>query len=219
MTGLLIKDMLVSLKTLKAYATVMGFYVLMALLDIFQLGFAASFISIMMVMLPIGAFSYDEAAKWDRYAMSLPLKRSQIVAGRYLYTLVVVLAALAFTCFASLLLSQVKDVNLLETLSSAVVSAGIGLLIADILLPLSYRLGPERARPFLYAVVFVPLIALFLAARAGLFGAVDLSWLDRLVDSSPAAVLGVFSLVPLLGFAGMLVSYLISCRILVRKEV
>ena len=60
MTGLLIKDMLVSLKTLKAYATVMGFYVLMALLDIFQLGFAASFISIMMVMLPIGAFSYDD---------------------------------------------------------------------------------------------------------------------------------------------------------------
>lgn len=219
MTGLLIKDMLVSLKTLKAYAAVMGFYILMSLLDIFSLGFAASFITIMLVMLPIGAFSYDEAAKWDRYAMSLPLKRSQIAAGRYLYTLVVVLAALAFTCFSILLLSRVKDVDLLETLSSAVVSAGIGLLAADILLPLSYRLGPERARPYLYAVIFLPFITLFLTARAGLLSAVDLSWLDRLLDSSPAAALGVFSLVPLTGFAGMLVSYLISCRILVRKEV
>ena len=219
MTGLLIKDILVSLKTLKAYATMMGFYVLMSLLDIFPLGFAASFISVMMVMLPIGAFAYDEAAKWDRYALSLPLKRDQIVAGRYAYSLLTVLSALAFTCFASLLLAQFKEIDLLEVLSSAVISTGLGLLLADILLPLSYQLGPERARPYLYSIIFVPIIALFLAARAGLLQHIDLSWLDRIAQTSPAAVLGVFSLVPLLGLAGMLISFPVSCRILTRKEV
>ena len=80
------------------------------------------------------------------------------------------------------------------------------------MLPVVYQLGPERARPFLFAVTFLPFILLFLLAKADIL---DLSFLDRLQPSQAAAG---FALVPLAALAGLAVSFLVSCRVAERKE-
>ncbi|MCI8422937.1 MAG: ABC-2 transporter permease [Lawsonibacter sp.] len=216
MTGLIWKDLLVSMKTIRAYAMVMAIYFGMALMGIFNFSFVSSFLSVMMIMLPIGAFSYDEQAKWERYAMALPLGRRRVVGSRYLFTLVVTLfsGVLAAVVNAAAVLAVQEP--FLESMASALSVLGAGLLIVDILLPLCYKLGPERARPYLYALIFLPIIAMFLAYKLGVH--VDLSWLDQLGASSPAAVLGIFLLFPLVGVAAMVPSWLISCRIVERKE-
>ena len=72
--------------------------------------------------------------------------------------------------------------------------------------------GPERARPFLFAVTFLPFILLFLLAKADIL---DLSFLDRLQPSQAAAG---FALVPLAALAGLAVSFLVSCQVAERKE-
>ena len=96
------------------------------------------------------------------------------------------------------------------------VSTTIGLLVPAILLPLCYKLGAERARPYLYAIIFIPVIVLFLAFRMGV--RIDASWLDRLALSSPGVLLALSSLPLLAALALMFVSYLISCRIAAGKE-
>lgn len=75
------------------------------------------------------------------------------------------------------------------------VSLGLGLIIADILLPLCYKLGVERARPYMYIVIFAPLLLFFGAYKLGLFEGIDLSSLDRMPEST---VLAVGSLLPLI---------------------
>ena len=100
-----------------------------------------------------------------------------------------------------------------ENLATVLVSLGVGLFIVDIMLPLCYKLGAERARPYLYVVVFFPIIALFLASKLGFH--MDLSFLDRM---SATSALGVFALVPLIALAGMWLSWLVSCRIMADKE-
>ena len=216
MTGLIWKDFMVSKRTVKAYLGIMIFYAALTVMGMFSVSFVTAFVSVMLIMLPISAFAYDEQAKWDRYAMSLPIGRSRVVGARYLFTLLIVLVSLAFALLAGATVAVTGKGDLMEVLVSALTTLAAGLLIADVLLPLCYKVGPERARPYLYALVFIPALGLFLAYRMGIH--IDTSWLDRLARSSPAAVLGLFSLPLLAALALTFVSYLISCRVAAGKE-
>ena len=216
MTGLIWKDFMVSKRTVKAYLGIMIFYAALTVMGMFSVTFVTAFVSVMLIMLPISAFAYDEQAKWDRYAMSLPIGRSRVVGARYLFTLLIVLVSLAFALLAGVAVAVTGKGDLMEVLVSALTTLAAGLLIADVLLPLCYKVGPERARPYLYALVFIPALGLFLAYRMGIH--IDTSWLDRMAQSSPAAVLGLFSLPLLAALALTFASYLISCRVAAGKE-
>lgn len=216
MTGLILKDFLVSKRSLKAYFGIMIFYAALTFLGVFNISFVTAFVSVMLIMLPIGAFSYDEAAKWDRYAMALPLGRRAVVGARYLFTLLVTLISLALALLSGVAVSVTGQGSFIEVMVSAFATLAAGLLIAGILLPLCYKLGAERARPYLYAIIFIPVIVLFLAFRMGV--RIDASWLDRLAQSSPGALLALSSLPLLAALALMFVSYLISCRVAAGKE-
>ena len=216
MTGLIMKDMLVSKRSLKAYLGIMLFYAVLTFLGVFSTAFVTAFVSVMLIMLPIGAFTYDEAAKWDRYAMALPLGRRAVVGARYCFTLLVTLVSLALALLSGVAVSITGQGSLTEVMVSAFATLATGLLVADILIPLCYKLGAERARPYLYAIVFIPIIVLFLAFRMGV--RIDASWLDRLAQSSPGALLALSALPLLAALALMFVSYFISCRIAANKE-
>lgn len=216
MTGLIVKDMMVSKRSLKAYFGIMLFYAVLTFMGVFSISFVTAFVSVMLIMLPIGAFSYDEAAKWDRYAMALPLGRRAVVGARYCFTLLVTLISLALALLSGVAVSVTGQGSLFEVLVTTFTTLAAGLLIADILLPLCYKLGAERARPYLYAIIFIPMIVLFLAFRMGV--RIDTSGLDRLLLSSPGALLALSSLPLLAALALMSVSYLISCRIAAGKE-
>lgn len=215
MTGLVLKDLLVARKTLRAYALFLLAYLALTAMGALELSFVISMINVIVMMLPIGAFAYDEQAKWDRYALTLPLGRRRVVGARYLFVLLILLAAFAFGLLSSVLLSISRPADLPEALATVLVSTGAGLLIADIVLPLNYKLGPERARPYLYAVIFLPWVGLFALDRLGALERIDLSWVDALPTAS---ALGLFSLVPAAALIGLAVSWLISCRIVDRKE-
>ena len=75
MYGLIWKDFLVLRKTLRLYVLFLLGYLGMALLGIFDLTFVTTFCVVILMILPISAFSYDEFARWDRYARTLPLSR------------------------------------------------------------------------------------------------------------------------------------------------
>lgn len=215
MTGLIMKDYLVLRKALGSYLLIMAIYAVLAFMDIFQFGFIFSFTSIVLMTLPLSAFAYDEQAKWDRYAFSLPIGRGAVVRARYLFVLTLSLAALAIGAAATAALSLAGLEEPVELILTLLVSTALGLLIPAIILPLSYKLGPERARPYLYAIVFIPTIAVVLLARLDL---IDLSLLESLERLSPAVLIGGTALLPLGALALLAVSCLISCRIAAGKE-
>lgn len=214
MTGLIAKDFLVMRKSIRTYILFLLFYFVMTALGIFPVSFVTSMVQLIIMMLPLSAFSYDELAKWDRYAFSLPLGRRAVAGARYLFALLLSLFAALFGLVSCLVLSVFfHDPNLVENCLTVTVSLALGLLYCDILLPLTYKLGPERARPYLYLVIFLPIILLFGAFKLGLLN--NLVFLLKLPD---AVVIPFLLLLPLLPLAGMGVSYLISCRILEGKE-
>lgn len=148
MTGLVLKDMLVMRKTLKTYVLFLAFYLLLAVIGLFPISTITAVTQIIIMMLPLSAFSFDELAKWDRYALTFPTGRRSLVGARYLFTLVMAAAATLYSLVACVVLSIGKGQSAMaENLLSLMVSLGLGLIIADILLPLCYKLGVERPAP------------------------------------------------------------------------
>ena len=195
MIGLVLKDMLVMRKTIRTYAMFLAFY---------------------LVMTVLGLFTIDEMAKWDRYALTFPLGRRALVTGRYLFALVMTVVAALCGLLSCVLVSIFDSSDLmLENMMTVMVCLGLGLFYADILLPLCYKLGPERARPYFYLIIFGPIVLLFGAYQLGFFGADSLSFLSSIPDRT-AVTLSFF--LPIVPLAGMGLSYLIACRIVENKE-
>lgn len=216
MTGLIWKDLLVLRKTIRTYVLFLAFYALLAVFDIFPLSTVTAVTELIIMMLPLSAFSFDDLAKWDRYAAALPLGRRTTVGARYCFALLMAAAATLFCLLLSVLLSIVQGRDsLMENLFSVAFCLGYGLLIADILLPLCYKLGVERARPYMYAVIFVPVLLFFGAYQLGLISAETFAALETLPETALLAGAGLTALLPLLGMG---ISYGISCRILEGKE-
>ncbi|RHR06693.1 ABC-2 transporter permease [Pseudoflavonifractor sp. AF19-9AC] len=210
MTGLVLKDILVLRKSLRTYLLFLIFYFIMALLDLFSIAFITAFVQVIVMILPMSSFAYDEQAKWDRYAMTLPLGRRAVVGAKYIFVVLMILVAATFALLSCVALSITAAEPVEENLLSGVASLSVGLLAVELTLPLNYKLGAERARPFLFAIIFIPVILFVLAARAG--------WLDGLDQLSPDVVLPLLCLIPLLLLLGLPVSYLVSCRIVEQKE-
>ena len=138
MTGLMVKDFLVMRKSIKTYILFLAFYFVMAALGIFPISFITAMVQIIIMMLPLSAFSYDELSKWDRYAFSLPLGRRAVAGARYLFALSLALFAALFGLVSCLVLSGFfHDPNLVENCLTVMVSLGLGLLYCDILAPTS----------------------------------------------------------------------------------
>ena len=178
MTGLIRKDFLVMRKALKSYLLLVGFYIFLAYRDLFDYSCIITFVQVVLAVLPITAFAYDEQAKWDRYALGL--------AGTGLLYLV-------------------RQADPLEMFITLMVSSAIGLIIPAILLPLSYKLGAERARPYLYAIIFIPVVAVVLLARAGVL---DVSLLKGMDLLAPAALAGSAANLPQGYLAGQFIAKL-----------
>ena len=143
--------------------------------------------------------------------MTLPLGRRAVVRAKYAFVLLMILVAAAFALLSCVALSITAAQPVEENLAAGVGALSVGLLAVDVTLPLNYKMGPERARPYLYATVFLPVVAII--------GAANLGWLDGLDQLSPSVLTTLFLFIPLLPLVGLPISYLISCRILEQKEV
>ena len=210
MTGLMRKDLLVLRKQLRTYLIFLVIYGALSVAGLFPLAAVAAMIQILMVMLPISAFSFDEIARWDRYAAALPGGRRAMVTSRYLFTFLVALAAAVLGAATCLILSRTTGEPVAEGLAAVLACLGLGLFIADVLLPLCYKWGVERARPWMYVVIFVPVLLFVGAWYLGL-----LDWLNAVPEEAVMALTAGAALLP---FAGMLISWRISLAIMERKE-
>lgn len=210
--GLLLKDFYNMKKTLwmmLVFLVVMG-ALFFGQSEVFFGGIAV----LVLTMMTVTTMSYDHMAKWDSFAMTMPVTRRQLVAEKYLFLLMMaaaggILALLLDGVRFFLLTRDAAGVttSLLTTL--LIVSAGI--LYGSVLLPLVFRFGTEKARLILL-LSFLTLFLLGLAAKSlvavsGIPAETIYTVLDR-----------VIYLLPLVAVIGLILSYLISAHLFSKKE-
>lgn len=208
MTGLLMKDLLNLKRTLLGMLGLMAIYgVVFSALMGDASSFLSSMLTVIFITVTVSSFSYDALVRWDRYALSLPVSRRDLVASKYL--LAVVLAAVgAIAAFAMGVIMGLfhHDLVLEELGLSTVISVGGGLLIVAILLPLIFKFGVEKSRLMLIGVVLIPLGLVYL-----------LKWLQIPLPDFSILMTQAW-LAPLAGLLFLGLSYFIAVAIFQRKE-
>ena len=206
MKGLLYKEFL----SLKKYLNALGLLLVLYFgIRVYsrEVSFFAGFSAMAAVIVTFSAFTYDNYANWDRYALSLPLSRKNLVQGRYLFALIIVAVCLILNlvCGGIILLFSQEPISLLIYSSLAV--AGVSLLLISLIMPIAFRFGVDRGR--IYAVVIALCIVGAMVAAQNYLYALDrlIAMLDRLLP-----------LVPFLLAAVVFISYRLSGRICSKKE-
>ena len=156
-------------------------------------------IVLMGILFPITALSYDEKAKWEHYALTMPISRNMLVWSKYLLVLLFLLAGELLLLLVSLFQPEIGP---------ALLVPGIVLFLNSILLPVAFKLGVEKSRYITVAIMLLPTLVLLLMEKLGV--------------QPPQLSARLLALLPLLllAFSVLLfyLSGLLSCRLYRGRE-
>ena len=171
--------------------------------------------NMVMVMLTINCFAYDELNNFDRLAASAPLPRSKIVLSRYLSALLTGVAGagliLALQC-GILLFKKMGTEVLLQNTILIVTCFGVSLLLMAITFPLFYRFGVNKSRLIMIIIFLIPTMLIMLASGLFMDGKLTLPTLSPWFWNTLPILLAAILVLALL------LSYSISVKIYQNKE-
>ena len=215
--GLITKEILNLKAYKKNFLLILLFVLVFGLFSEKNSMFITIYIPICFGMLAINGFYYDGISNAERYLLTLPLSRKEMVRSKYIYVLLVDLIAFILSVGFSSIVLYIKDsaaVDLIDIVSSTA-GTSIAMLIVQILqIPILIKFGYEKGR-YIQSLFF--LLCLGIGAGFLMVGsrdsAVNMSglviWLEQY---------GVYLLTLLIIF-GLLLSYHISCKIFQKKEI
>ena len=210
MKGLLIKDFLVLKKTGRVFLMLLVLYLIMTIFMNTDMGPLMVFIC---GMLSISTFAYDEQAKWDAYALTMPVSKRDLVREKYI--MAIILCFIGAVSGVGLSIASNLNAPFIDW-KGIFIASGVALcasyLFNSLALPLLYKFGAEKSRVILLGCYAVPLIGASLVMNELEKSSDALLRLQSLLN------LGVI-LLPFVTIAVLFASYLISLRIYNKKDV
>lgn len=216
MKGLIIKDFLNIFKNYKVIVLMMVFYTALAALTDGS-GSFINLLTLIFAMYFLNTFSYDEDAKWDTYALTMPLSRERIVLGKYLTMLF--MALISFTVNSALLIffnTLTKKNSLFEGIKVNAAAAAAVIFFYSIIIPVICKFGIVKARIYIIIIYMVPFF----------LGSLILNKIKETYPAPPEKLIvfietlykNIYVIVPLALIALLGISYFISIRIYRKKE-
>lgn len=161
MKALILKD----LYQVKAYCRS-----LLLLVGLFSLGvpfsggniFFCIYPVVMMSMIPMTLLAYDERTKWSSYCAALPFRRSQIVSGKYVLSLLLTLPTMLLVLALSALHIADSGSGQWDFLSVLFVSLLVlATLSISLCMPFLFRFGVEKGRLLYIGMICIACAASF----------------------------------------------------------
>ena len=213
MMGFVYKDFFLLRRQISYIAILFLLYTVLSAAGVFGSYILPAIVVIMGMVFPMSSFSYDEQARWDKFAAATPVGRKGVVAGRYLFALLLILISSAIVAALQLLLSLsgLVEQPISELLLPVLACAVVALLMDAIFLPLLFRFGAEKAR-ILGMILFVVIFA----------GCAGAGFLAGGAQQSPSlsvhALLLAIAVAAAAATAACWTSYCLSQRIYAKKE-
>ena len=203
MKGLIIKDLLNLKKSLNSVFALIIFYAF--------IGYTSGaprmligMISVLLTMMTVTTIAYDDLAKWDKYALAMPVSRRELVLSKYVLSFVLALTGVGVSTLIAYIIMNVKNSELLLT-SYSVFS--ISLLFSSIVLPLIFKFGVEKSRLMMMAAIGIPIAITYVLYRIGI----------DLPDTT--VIMDILKFLPLITIAVLFISFNVSYSIYKRKDI
>jgi len=171
-------------------------------------------------MLAISSFSYDNLAKADKYILTFPINKKDMVKARYIYILLITLAGSLLGFILTILIQSIKLGNIIDT---EVIGNNLAIIIGSLSgimflqvfqIPIMYKFGAEKGR-IIQMIMIVALMLGISVITTVLMKFFEIS-LDTLI------IMLKDYLITIIGIAVVLLyifSYIISCKIYEKKEI
>ena len=212
MRGMIYKDFLVQRKQLGYYGVFFLVYTLLAVTGVMPAAIMYTMTVLIGMLVPMSTFAYDDLARWNKYAAATPAGRRGVVAGKYVFSLLAVLLAAAFSAVLVVAVLMLKpELGAVdEMLIGLLICTLISILIDAVILPVFIKFGAEKSR-VISIIIFV-----------AIFGGILL--LGQLAETMDGIVipewffLALPGLLVLLTIGGYIISYFIARGIFEKKE-
>jgi len=201
MKGLILKDLYTLRQQGKIYLVMVALFASVAFFSKDSSVFIGV-VCMLVTMLPVTALSYDERAGWDKYALSMPLRRQDIVLGKY--ALGGIAAAVGF--IVAFLFTLITGKGAGESAFMAFAFSLLSIFLLSVLMPVFIKFGVEKGRMIMMAILFIP-VGLILLANALKLPLPDENQLEPLKYIIPVVVV-----------AGVFISYRMARKIYEKKE-
>ena len=214
MTGLIYKDFLALKGHLSTYVVFFVIYGGLCIAGVFSPSVLAGMVVLISIITPMTTVTSDDISRWNRFAVASPACRRGVVAGKYLFTLLMVLLSAVLVAVLLVVLALaggLGDGSLAENLLATLACGGIALLLNGVTLPLLLKFGAEKARMVsmaLFLVVFGGTALAGLAADSGFAFPAPPAWVG-------AAIPGLLAI---LSVGGFVLSYFIAQAVYAKKE-
>jgi hypothetical protein len=216
MKGLILKDFINLKKNNKIFAGLTVLYWIMALMSE-DTNFFSSVLIVLVALLTLSLYSYDDLAKWDSYALTMPISRDNIVQGKYLMMLLLTVLGVVYSSVFTILVNiYQKKEGLFLGSGSSLIGAAVVIIFYSITIPFITKLGVEKARLIFFAVYLIPFVAII--------GFNKLSRQGNLVISGNLVQIGriffeyIYIILPVITLSFLIISYIISMKIYRKKE-
>ena len=173
-----------------------------------------SFAMCFTAMISRSMFAITEKNDMERLYGILPVRKSELVIGRYFFIIILGILALLFSLIADpvILSSLGETVSTFDIAVAAVFGIFLFSLYTVFLLPGYYKYGSIKGKVFVYIPVVFFLITLFLITKAP---ADDSGWLITVLNSPMQLLLFIAVFVVVM----YVISILVSVKIVQGKEV
>lgn len=168
MKGLIIKDLLNLRKNVKILLLFLVFYGFLSYRNgdsTLLLIMVALFISMMVIT----SMTEDEMAKWDRFAMTMPISRKTMVKSKYLLSILLLFAGIipaTVVAYIIMYMGGISDISRLMLTSYGAFATS--LIFIAVSIPLIYKFGVEKTRILVFAIVGIPVAVGFIIETIGI---------------------------------------------------
>ncbi len=205
MTGLIMKDLLNIKCQAKIYLAILAIWVGVTVINGSFEAFLG-FMAMLAVMIPITLMSYDEKNNWTGYALTMPVRRRDIVLSKYIGT-IGILTAIGVVLFIFGIFLGGGQYRL-----QIIIFFSISVILDSITLAVTFKWGVEKGRVVFAGAFMISAVIVFLMARGLLEGGVPF-----LTEVSLS--LGAISALSLLAAAAAaVISVIISKKIFEGKD-
>ncbi|WP_041138078.1 ABC-2 transporter permease [Beduini massiliensis] len=211
MTGLIFKD-LVNLKSyIKSIALMCAVFLVISIMNESP-AFFTGYIQMLSIVIILATFGYDEKVEWDHYAMTLPIKRNDIVKSKYIlaYSMVLIMTIIGAVTVTVVNLIQNKDIMADGNMLANLLIASIISLVIAVVIPFTFKYGSEKGRYVMMSIIVIPL------GFAALLNAMNVS-MESVIQF--IEILAKYPIIyPFVIIIAIGISYMFSLKIFDKKE-
>ena len=209
--GLVIKDWALMSRQLKLMLVYIVFFVGISSYWS-DTSFQSGFLSVILFMLTINCFAYDEQVNFEKLAAASPVSPFRIVLSRYISALTIGIAGSAAIMLGNLTVMLLRRTMGFDGSKYGLAGLGVSLFILSLAFPLVFKFGVNRSRIIILLGSGIPIPVLILLSKF-----LPRDFLFRLLINRTLIYLLPFIFVVVV-LAALAISVAISVRIFKNKE-